>query len=854
MLKPLRSVLAICFLLNAIAGFAADRSFATPAFATPAFATHSFATPASATPAVNIPFSFEVNRGQTAPQVKYLARSPEGVLFFTDQGVTVSVPKAGAFRMLFEGASTAQISPEQQLAARSNYLTPKSGSPITGIANFGVLQYTSIYPGIDVRFYGQGRHLEHDFILAPGAYPDRIALRFEGLDQVSLTPSGNLDLILGKIVLRESAPIAWQQIDGTKKAVEARWKMLGDAKVGITLGDYNPGQPVTIDPVLVYSTHLGGTTGDDISTGSTFPADTFILNVGLDGQRNVYVTGTTSAADYPTTAGAFQRGPSIQEVFHEDATTQSGFVSKFDPTGRILIYSTFMDVFVQAMAVDPAGHVYTAESNFIRDPGPSDGSDEGITVSKLSEDGSRLLFTTTQFAQTSSSAPECQTFSSSTPTDLAADNSGHLWMSGTTGNPCLPATAGAFETKIPDATESGFVAKFDTNKTPATSVVYSTYFGAGSADSIGIDSSGNAYVTGTTTDSFPHGASFGSGTGGVFVAKLNATGSGLLFSTLLHGGGSGFPSVRLALDSAHNVYVAGPAMAGFPTTTGAFRRGPIGTSCSGAPCKDSFVTKLSPGGGTLLYSTFLGGSGDDTVNDINVNSAGMAFVIGSTNSTDFPTTASAFKKSIPAGATNAFVTALQPDGKSLYYSTLLGGSKNTSGFGIAVDPAWNAWVGGNTSDTDYPVTANAFQPDLKGESDGFFAKIVIAADLKITLSPATITVLHNTVVTFTATVTNLGPDGSDAVVLTDAIPSGFSFSGISGSTATSCTVPAIGATSGSVICHKTRLENGQSFGVKILLKAIAAAGSTRVNKVTTSARTQDLHTSNNSAQSTVFVH
>jgi uncharacterized repeat protein (TIGR01451 family) len=833
MLKPLRSVLAICFLLNAIASFAADRSFATPA--------------------VNIPFSFEINHGQTAPQVKYFARSPEGVLFFTDEGVTIRVPKIGAFRMQFDGASAAQISAEQELAARSNYLTPKSGPPIIGVANFGALRYANVYPGVDVRFYGQGRHLEHDFILAPGADPGQIALRFEGLDHVALAPSGNLDLTLGKVALLESAPIAWQEIAGTKKAVEARWKILGDAKVGITLADYDHSLPVTIDPVLVYSTHLGGATGEDFSVNSSFPADTAILHIALDGQRNVYVSGTTSAIDYPTTAGAFDRTSNEQTVFHEDTTSQSGFVSKFDPTGRILIYSTFLSVSVEAMAVDPSGHVYAAQSNLTPDPGPTDGSDPGISVSKLSEDGSRLLFTKTDFGQSTNPTAACQAFSASSPTDLATDNSGHVWMSGTTGNPCLPATAGAFETKIPDANGSGFVVKFDTNKTPATSIVYTTYFGAGTADSIGIDSSANAYVTGSTTASFPHGASFGSGTGIVFVAKLNAAGSGLLFSTLLHGGG-GFPGVSLALDSTHNVYVTGLATAGFPTTAGAFRTGPIGTGCSGAPCKDSFVTKLSPGGGTLLYSTFLGGSGDDTTRDINVNSAGMAFVVGFTNSTDFLTTASAFKKSIPAGTTNAFVTALQPSGKSLFYSTLLGGSHSTGAGAIAVDPAWNAWVGGSTSDADYPVTANAFQPGLKGSSDGFFAKIVIAGDLRATLAPATASVLHNSVVTFTATVTNLGPDGSDAVVLTDAIPSGFSFSGISSSTATSCTVPAIGATSGSVICHKTRLETGQSFGVKILLKAIAAAGSTRVNKITTTARTQDLHTANNSAQSTVTVH
>ena len=595
--------------------------------------------------------------------------------------------------MQFDSASAAQISAEQELAARSNYLTPKSGSPIIGVANFRALRYANVYPGIDVRFYGQTRHLEHDFILAPGADPGRIALRFEGLDLVALAPSGNLDLFLGKIALRESAPVAWQEINGTKRAVEARWKILGDAKVGITLGNYDRSLPVTIDPVLVYSTHLGGATGEDFSIGSSFPADTAILHIGLDGQRNVYVSGTTSAIDYPTTAGAFDRTSNEQTVFHEDTTSQSGFVSKFDPTGRILIYSTFLSVSVEAMAVDPAGRVYTAQSNLTPNPGPTDGSDPGISVSKLSEDGSRLLYSNTQFAQNINSTPACQTFTSSAPTDLAADNSGHVWMSGTTGNPCLPATPGAFETKIPDPNGSGFVVKFDTNKTPTTSVVYTTYFGGGSADSIGIDSSANAYVTGSTTASFPHGASFGSGTGILFVAKLNAAGSGLLFSTLLHGGG-GFPGVRLALDSTHNVYVTGLATAGFPTTTGAFRTGPIGTSCSGAPCADSFVTKLSPGGGTLLYSTFLGGSGDDTTRDINVNSAGMAFVTGFTNSTDFPTTASAFKKSIPAGVTNAFVTALQPDGKSLYYSTLLGGSHNTGAGAIAVDPAWNAWVGG----------------------------------------------------------------------------------------------------------------------------------------------------------------
>jgi uncharacterized repeat protein (TIGR01451 family) len=414
---------------------------------------------------------------------------------------------------------------------------------------------------------------------------------------------------------------------------------------------------------------------------------------------------------------------------------------------------------------------------------------------------------------------------------------------------------------LPNANGSGFVTKFDTNQTPSASVVYSTFMGGSGSgsevDVVAIDSSANAYLAGGTSDStFPHSVTFGTGNGGVFVTKLNAAGSGLVFSTLLHGA---FGLGGIAIDPSHNVYVAGGAFTGFHTTTGAFRTSLTGTNCqdlnhNAAPCPEGFVTKLSPGGGTLLYSTFLGGSSNgNSVGGLSLNSAGMAFVAGSTNSTDFPTTANAFKRTLPAGATNAYVEVLQPSGNSLYYSTLLGGSHNTFGGPIFVDPAWNAWVAGNTQDTDFPVTPDAFQPGLKGRSDAFFAKIVIAADLKVTMTQSATLVSRGTIVGFTTTVSNLGPDGSDAVVLTDTIPAGFSFSSISNSTASSCSVPAAGATTGSVVCHKTRLEKGQSFGVKINLKAIAASGSHITNKVTVSARTQDLNKSNNTAQGTVAV-
>src|SRR5262249_14869034 len=186
-----------------------------------------------------------------------LARSREGALFFTREGLTVSVPRVGAFRMLFENAALPAITPEQEMIARSNYLARPDAKSISNVENYGAIRYSGLYPGINVRFYSQGRHLEHDFVLAPGVDPARIVLRFEGLDHLGLTSAGNAELALGKLILTETSPVASQIINGARRAVSARWKLLSENRLGIELGDYDRSLPVTIDPVLVYSTHLG---------------------------------------------------------------------------------------------------------------------------------------------------------------------------------------------------------------------------------------------------------------------------------------------------------------------------------------------------------------------------------------------------------------------------------------------------------------------------------------------------------------------------------------------------------------------------------------------------------------------
>jgi uncharacterized repeat protein (TIGR01451 family) len=256
----------------------------------------------------------------------------------------------------------------------------------------------------------------------------------------------------------------------------------------------------------------------------------------------------------------------------------------------------------------------------------------------------------------------------------------------------------------------------------------------------------------------------------------------------------------------------------------------------------------------LIYSTLLGGKHSDAIRSISVNNGHIAFVTGYTSSTDFPTTSGAFKKSLPSETdVDAFVTAINSNGQSLYYSTLLGGTGNTSGYGITLDSAWNAYVVGSTGDTNFPTAGNAYQPTLKGVGDGFLSKVVIAGDLKITMTANTYSIPRNGYVTFYTQVTNLGPDGSDNVVMQDPIPSGWAYAGIYTTTASSCTTPTAGATSGTVVCKETHLDSGKSFYVNVYLQAIAASGSSLTNTVTTSAQTQDLNQSNNKAQVVVKV-
>ncbi|HEX4606375.1 MAG TPA: SBBP repeat-containing protein, partial [Candidatus Angelobacter sp.] len=402
-----------------------------------------------------------------------------------------------------------------------------------------------------------------------------------------------------------------------------------------------------------------------------------------------------------------------------------------------------------------------------------------------------------------------------------------------------------------------------------TEALDATYFGSSTAPANGqeeriadlkLDSTGNVYVTGITNSpsTFPHGASFGKGLtdqlGNVdagFVAKLDPTLSTLKFSTILGGAQPG----GLALDSANEPYVTGGTRsAGFPTTAGAFQSTFNSSSCliagNSFPCFHAFITKLNANGSALVFSSFLEGSASDVGRSIGVDSRGNAYVTGVTVSANFPVTKSAFQKTYPGGTcfgtdpcNSGFVTMMISNGKSLFYSSYLGGHGDDEPVKIFIDPAWNAFVAGGTSSTNFPTTAGAFQRTLSGMSDAFISKVIIEADLALSSTGPT-TVKHGTNMTYTIHGNNNGPDPAFQVKITDTIPTGTTFVSATTNVGT-CIKPPVGGT-GVITCSVGTLNPLIRMDVTVTLHVNAPAGSVLTDRDTLASITQDLTPENNS--------
>ncbi|MFB3922304.1 MAG: SBBP repeat-containing protein [Terriglobia bacterium] len=682
-------------------------------------------------------------------------------------------------RLKFVGsAAHSSAKGADELPGKSNYF--RGSDPRqwhTNVPNYSRVRYEQLYPGIDLVYYGNEGRLEYDFVVGPGADPR--AIRFEidernpksEIRKAKIDAHGDLVMATAAGEVRFHKPVVYQEelavssrqsAEGSRqlagspshesrapnpdssnhksqftnhKSIEGRFVLLAGNRVGFEVGDYDRRKPLIIDPVLTYSTFLGGTNGD-IGYG-----------VAVDADGNAYVTGSTGSTNFPT-ATPLQAAPGGDFDI---------FVAKVNPTGTALVYSTYLGGVgfdrATALAVDASGNVFltgmTTSSNFPTTTGAFQtafgGGACGTTacsdafVIKLNPDGSALVYST-YLGGADSDAGQ----------GIALDGSGDAYVTGSTLSANFPTSSPI------QATGGGGTDAFVTKMKPdGSGLVYSTYLGGTDGDfgrAIAVNSAGNAYVTGYTfSTNFATASPLQATNGGsadIFVAELDSAGSALVYSTYL--GGTGVDrAFALTLDAFGDVFITGDtsSSADFPVTPGAYQTTFGGGTCGSAPCSDAFVAELDPTGATILYSTFLGGANNDSGSAIALDSTGRVFITGSTFSADFPVV-SAIQTSFGGGTcgsgpcSDAFVTVLDPVASTLAYSTFLGGTLTDFGQAIAVDESDNAFVTGGTSSATFPATFGVIQVARGGNSpagDAFLVKIGTADAPAVALSPQKLT-------------------------------------------------------------------------------------------------------------------
>ena len=698
-----------------------------------------------------LPLHFEANHGQTNARVKFLARGPGYTLFLTGDEAVLSLRGSAPAKTNAEcGMQNAECgtsrplapSRDTQHATRNTVMRMKLAganrhAPVAGaeelpgklhyfrgndrtkwhanVPTYGKVRYRGVYPGIDLVYYGNQGQLEYDFLVAPGADPGKIRLSFHGAGGLHLDRTGDLVLTAGGHTMRLRRPIAYQESRGRRRHVPAAFVLSGPARpngatrVSFRVARYDRARPLVVDPVFVYSTRIGGS-GEDTAPG-----------VAVDASGAAYIVGTAAAADFPVTASAYRLSWAGIVVF------------KLSPDGTALAYATYLGGSSTerpdgGIVVDGQGNAYvaghTTSTDFTTTPGVIQSSlSSGVSafVAKVSPDGSSLVFSTYLGGSGGGTWGGA----------VAVDVSGSVYVTGSTYATAFPSTAGVFQ-----PAHAGGGDAFLTKLSPdATQIVHSGYLGGTAFETAGglaVDAAGNAYVCGTTASgNFPlQSASqtqYGGGTGDAFVAKVDASGSGLLYSTYLGGTGKEDGWV-LALDPAGNAYAAGrTASSDFPTTLGT--RTFMGVN-------DAFAAAYSPSG-ALLYATCLGGTADDYANRGAVDAAGNLYLAGDTTSANFPAVGDTFT----VQSRDAHLSILNPLGL-LVFSTVFGGTGNDIARGLAVDAAGDAYVSGSTygGGASFPLGPN--DPNgigvLGGSADIFVSKIHPApfARLAFVVAPA----------------------------------------------------------------------------------------------------------------------
>jgi hypothetical protein len=666
------------------------------------------------------PIAFEPNLKQADARYKFLSHQNGLLMGFLDHSIELRLAtKAGSADVLgisFEGSQSSAASAEQLLPGRVNYL--RGSDPATfqrNIPTYARVRYTFLYPGTDLVFYGNGSRVEHDFVLAPGADPRAIALRFTGMRQLQLTSAGDLMIQTAQASIEFQRPFAYQETSKGKVEVAVAYRMSRD-RVTFDVGTYDRSLPLVIDPVLDYSTFLS-----DTSFGTA--------HIATDSAGNTYITSLMFDPTYPTTPG------SLQPQCASCPGTPDVIITKLSADGSGQVYSTFLgganDDEPFSIAVDGKGNAIvvgrTDSADFpVKNPASTPSGSPGTTfafVSSLSADGSALNYST------------LLGIGFSLATSVAVDSTGNAYVTGNTPDPNFPVTPGALHAVQKNAGDTLiFLSKF----LPTGALSYSAIVGDAEpqnggggpigAQSVAVDGSGNAYTYGNAGTLWPitPGAFQTTIPGQLpfaapFVSKVAPDGASLVYSTFV---GDGSQSIAIAVDSAGQAILSGLGPnSDYPVTSDA--------RVSTLPqfVNNGWLTKLNASGTALVYSSFLT-SGDLSPSEMTVDGSGNIWIVGETKDFQFPLVHPFMPVLPPASTTQAtgFIMEFDSTGKQLLFSTYFGSATEFSIVqAVAADAAGHIHMAGTANNTLH-TTPGSFHPAAtlpKGQTSasfGFAAK------------------------------------------------------------------------------------------------------------------------------------
>jgi len=643
---------------------------------------------------VQIPLTFEPNRGQAASNARFVARGTGYYVTLDDSGSRVLLRKGGetanVHMRILNATQQGQLTGTQILPGHSSYFRGNEPSKwITGLPNYAQVRASGVYPGIDLVYYGNQSKLEYDFVVSPGADPKRIRLHFDGVSGLKLDAGGNLVMKTLSGDLTQHKPVVYQTIAGKRRPVDGSFQIGANHDVSFVVGGYDRSASLTIDPTLVYSTFLGGTDTDEGHA------------IASDGAANTYMVGVT----FSTPQG--------------DADV---LMRKISADGMTFLYTADFggsgNDYGNGVAVDVNGYAYVGGRTESTDfpavnafQSKNYGASNGYVV-RMDPAGTSLTFATYVGGSSDDGGYA-----------IAVDLQGSAYLAGYSSSTDFPTSTGAVQ-RTNRGGYDAFVFKVASDGT----ALYSTLVGGGSddeANAVAVDLNGNAYIAGDTySDSFPqadapfqhsrHGGREG------FVSQISADGSQLNFSTFI--GGSGDDIVNgVAVDRTGNTSVVGST-----TTDNSFNvpNRSFNTSFNGG-VSDIFVAKYFPNGQSLAWTTFLGSHGGDYGNAIAVDANGNVYVTGDTDSSQYPVTRDAIQSSRNGGS-DAVLSVLDTNGLNLLYSTFYGGSGSDSAMGIALDQYAQVYLTGSTSSADLSITQGAVQGSPGGgDSDAFLAKISV---------------------------------------------------------------------------------------------------------------------------------